>query len=214
MLQQNKISVKGYLYPQHTSTSSFVSVSDGDVMMERTYKTSTTPSSHSHDDIKCFLDCERKLEDVTAAVLAMTFNLSSPRQCKFALPYVLYNRHQVADSTTQAMTLNMLNPSPSTEKHQNNGSNSKAGIVIMRLVEEMMHETKGNFQGRFPPGLHDLYHRKLTQWRSMRAEFSGRIFKVRGQSVASTSEEGVSSYKNQMNLRMEIQKCQQGQKRN
>lgn len=50
--------------------------------------------------------------------------------------------------------------------------------------------------------------------RSMRAEFSGRIFKVRGQSVASTSEEGVSSYKNQMNLRMEIQKCQQGQKRN
>lgn len=48
----------------------------------------------------------------------------------------------------------------------------------------------------------------------MCAEFGGRIFKVHGQSVASTSEEGVIGYKNQLNLNMETQKCQQAQERN
>lgn len=50
--------------------------------------------------------------------------------------------------------------------------------------------------------------------KSMCAEFSGRIFKVHGQSVASTNEEGVTSYKDQLSLSMETQKCQQAQKRN
>lgn len=48
----------------------------------------------------------------------------------------------------------------------------------------------------------------------MHAEFRGRIFKVRVQSMASSSEEGVTGCNNQMNLSMETQNCQQAQKRN
>lgn len=48
----------------------------------------------------------------------------------------------------------------------------------------------------------------------MHAEFRGRIFEVRVQSMASSSEEGVTGYNNQLNLSMETQNCQQAQKRN
>ncbi|EOB08399.1 hypothetical protein Anapl_06442 [Anas platyrhynchos] len=50
--------------------------------------------------------------------------------------------------------------------------------------------------------------------KSMHAEFRGRIFKVRVQSMASSSEEGVTGCNNQLNLSMETQNCQQAQKRN
>lgn len=68
-------------------------------------------------------------------------------------------------------------------------------------------QASGEFEMTIP--VFSSLHRK-----SMHAEFRGRIFKVRVQSMASSSEEGVTGCNNQLNLSMETQNCQQAQKRN